>query len=337
MKIEINPSLKEFNTFGIHARADKMIIFNTDEEVRDFVLSGALERDPWLILGGGSNILFTRDVEGLVLKLDTQGIDILEQDDDYIYVKASAGLEWDVFVQACVDRGWGGLENLSLIPGMVGAGPIQNIGAYGVELKEHFDQLEAINLNNGDLRTFVKEDCMFGYRDSIFKGGLKGSYLILTVTFKLSKEPNYKLSYGDLRKEVYRLGEGETLQSVRQAVINIRKKKLPDPAETGNAGSFFKNPVINRDQFQMLIAKFPELPHYDTSGSMHKIAAGWLIEHCGWKGRRSGNAGVHGQQALVLVNHGGATGNEILELSKDIQASVEEKFGIRIEREINVY
>ena len=337
MRIEEGVSLKPYNTFGIDVTAGRMVHLDTEEEVKDFISSGHPRKEPLLILGGGSNILFTRDVPGTVLRINTRGIIVERADDQHIHVRVSAGENWDDFVGHCTVNGWYGLENLSMIPGLVGSAPIQNIGAYGVELKDHFNKLEAIHIESGELQTFTRKACRFGYRSSIFKNELKGSWIIIAVTFSLNKNAVFSLSYGGLSDEIEKTGQAVSLESVRQAVKNIRKRKLPDPVDTGNAGSFFKNPEIPASHYFELKNEFPGMVAYKLSNERYKIAAGWLIEDCGWKGKRRGKAGVHDKQSLVLVNHGGATGQEILELSEAVQASVLGRFNISLDREVVVY
>lgn len=334
MEILKNKSLLPYNSFHLDAAAKEFVPVNTVDELQQLLS----QKKPELVLGGGSNILLTRNVEGLVIKIDLKGIDELTEDSDYVYIRAGAGENWHSFVQYTMKRNWGGLENLSLIPGNVGAAPIQNIGAYGVELKDCFYELEAFDRKEDKVFSFSVNDCRFGYRDSIFKSSEKGRYIILNVTFMLRKTPVLHTSYGAIREELKKMGvHTPSIQDVSQAVIHIRRSKLPDPAEIGNAGSFFKNPVVEQSKFLELSAKFADMPSYPHEEESVKLAAGWLIEQCGWKGYRNGNAGVHKNQALVLVNYGGATGKEILALSEKIQASVLEKFGVELEREVNVY
>jgi len=295
-------------------------------------------QEPKLILGGGSNLLLTRNVDGLVLKIDISGIDEVKEDNAHIFVRAGAGENWHGFVQYTMDRNWGGLENLSLIPGNVGATPIQNIGAYGVELKDVFYELEAYDRKEKKVYSFGVNDCLFAYRDSIFKSVGKGRYIILNVTVVLHKNPVLNTHYGAIREELKKMGvQTPTIQDVSRAVIKIRQSKLPDPAVIGNAGSFFKNPVVDQTKFVSLSEKYPEMPAYPHEDQSVKLAAGWLIEQCGWRGYRKADAGVHNNQALVLVNYGKATGKEIFELSEKIVVSVHKKFGITLEREVNVY
>jgi UDP-N-acetylmuramate dehydrogenase len=292
---------------------------------------------PKFILGGGSNILFCQDYNGLILKNSILGIDIDAEDEKHVYIKTGAGEEWHHLVLFAVNNGYAGIENMSLIPGSVGAGPIQNIGAYGVELKDVLVEVEAIEIETGHLRRFTNEDCKFGYRNSIFKGEGKGKYIITSTTIRLNKQPVLNTKYGAIEEEIKRMGVNEiNIKAISDAVINIRQSKLPDPAKTGNAGSFFKNPEISKEQFDNLKERFPTIIAFDTLDGNKKLAAGWLIEQCGWKGKRIGDAGVHPNQALVLVNYGNATGNEILTLANDILKSVFEKFGVELETEVNI-
>lgn len=333
-KISENISLRPYNTFGIDARAKYFAAFKDLDELVAFSASD-LEL-PTFILGGGSNILFTKDFDGLVLKNEISGIEKISEDDEYVYVKAGAGENWHRFVLYCIDRNWSGLENLSLIPGNVGASPMQNIGAYGVELKDFFYSLEAFHLEEKKIFSFSRNDCEFGYRNSVFKERYKDQFIITSVTFQLRKTPVFNTSYGAIREELEKMGVKElSIQAISQAVINIRSSKLPDPKEIGNAGSFFKNPEVSLDKCQELQSEFPAIIAY-PSGSKMKLAAGWLIEQCGWKGQRRGDAGCHEKQALVLVNYGNAKGQEILDLSDEILQSVNKKFGLILEREVNV-
>jgi len=295
-------------------------------------------KEPVLILGGGSNILLVSKEIERVLKIDIRGIEEVKEETSHIYVNAGAGENWNDFVQYTLSRNWGGLENLSLIPGQVGAAPIQNIGAYGVELKDVFFELEAYDREDRKVYAFGVNDCKFGYRDSIFKSERKGRYIILNVTFRLNKTPVLKTSYGAIREELKKMNvKSPSIRDISNAVIAIRRSKLPDPKDIGNAGSFFKNPIVNQEQFLSLSKKYADLPAYPHEDQLVKLAAGWLIEQSGWKGYRKGDAGVHENQALVLVNYGNATGSEILDLSKRITESVLKKFGVALEREVNIF
>lgn len=337
MNIQENFSLKALNTFGIDAKARYFSEFHSKDELIHLLMEPLSKQSDKMILGGGSNILFTKDFEGLVLKNSIKGIEIIEEDDEHVYIKAGAGVVWHDLVLFSIQGNYGGIENLSLIPGTVGASPMQNIGAYGVEIKDTFDALEAINVEDGSIKVFRKEDCNFGYRDSVFKKSLKGKYVIVSVTYRLSKNPVFNISYGAIKNTLDELGIKElTVKAVSDAVCNIRRSKLPDPADIGNAGSFFKNPEIPELQFEDLKKDYPDIPCYKTSPGMVKIPAGWLNEQCGWKGKVVGNTGVHKNQALVLVNYGKAKGNEIKQLSFDIVRSVKEKFGIELETEVNI-
>ena len=340
MHFQENISLKKFNTFGIEATAKYFASFKNVSELEE-----AFKIDPVspLILGGGSNILFTKNYDGLVLKNEISGISIEHSDEDYVYVKAGAGEGWHKLVMYCIDHELAGMENLSLIPGSVGASPMQNIGAYGVEIKDLFHSLEAYHLEDKKISEFDKSACEFGYRESVFKGKYKNQFVITSVTYRLNKKPAFNISYGAITEELETMGIHEpTIKSVSQAVINIRSKKLPNPTEIGNAGSFFKNPEITGQEFLALTAKYPGIVGYQLPNGHVKLAAGWLIEHCGpevgtsWKGFRKGDAGCYTKQALVLVNYGNATGDEIYALSEKIIASVNKKFGVLLSREVNL-
>jgi UDP-N-acetylmuramate dehydrogenase len=328
-------SLKAYNTFGIDALAEYFAIFSNAEELEELTsLHTGLEK---LILGGGSNILFTGNYNGLVLKNEIKGIDLLHEDEAYVYVRAGAGENWHQFVLYCIERNWVGVENLSLIPGNVGASPMQNIGAYGVEVQDVFWDLEAWHIGDKKKVTFTIGDCAFGYRESVFKRKHKDQFVILSVTFRLRKKPVFHTSYGAIQQELERMGVKElSIKAVSDAVINIRSSKLPDPAVTGNAGSFFKNPSVSVSKYEELKSAFENIVAYDNTDGTKKLAAGWLIEQCGWKGYRKGNAGCHAKQALVLVNFGNATGREIYKLSEEIVQSVKEKFELELEREVNI-
>jgi UDP-N-acetylmuramate dehydrogenase len=334
MEIIHNNSLKAYNTFGIEAAAREFSQFRSPEELEELVK--AFGKNHLMILGGGSNILFTKNYDGFILKNEIAGIDIVKEDEHHVYVKAGAGENWHQFVLFCIERDLAGVENLSLIPGNVGASPMQNIGAYGVEIKDVFHDLEAFHIKSRKVVTFTHADCKFGYRESVFKNKHKGEYVILSVTYRLNKIPHFNTSYGAIENELQRMNAGVSIQSISRAVINIRTSKLPDPAQIGNAGSFFKNPTITEKQFDELKKEHPGVPAYPQGGGKVKVAAGWLIEQCGWKGYRKGDAGVHEKQALVLVNHGHASGRDIYELSEEIRRSVAKKFKIELEREVNV-
>jgi UDP-N-acetylmuramate dehydrogenase len=330
-----NYSLQPFNTFGIDVKAKYFASFSDLTELQTYL--AAYPQEPLLILGGGSNMLFTQDFNGLVLRNEIKGIEQIDQDDRHIWIKAGAGENWHAFVQHCIAHNWAGLENLSLIPGSVGASPMQNIGAYGVEIKDIFHELSAYHIASGEIHTFNKEQCQFGYRESVFKRALKNQYIIIDVTFKLNKRAEVKTSYGAIQQELEKMGVTEpTIQNVSQAVIAIRQSKLPDPKVLGNAGSFFKNPVITLDEFRPLHAKYPDISHYVVSATEIKLAAGWLIEKAGLKGFRQGSCGVHSKQALVLVNYGGSQGQQILALSTHIIQTIYSQFGVTLEREVNI-
>ncbi|WP_224997278.1 UDP-N-acetylmuramate dehydrogenase [Cesiribacter sp. SM1] len=334
--IEKNKSLQAYNTFGIDAIAPFFCRVETVEELQEVLQMEQFRQLPILILGGGSNILFTRDPEGLVLLNRIAGESVEKEDEDHVWVKVGGGQNWHDFVLYTIAQGWGGLENLSLIPGTVGAAPMQNIGAYGVEIKDTFSHLEAVERESGQLRVFTNSECEFGYRSSIFKTQARDKYIIASVTFRLHKKHTYNTSYGDIQKTLLELGIEElSLKAVSDAVIRIRQSKLPDPKKIGNAGSFFKNPVINTQLFKKLQEQYPNMPNYPQNDDWVKVPAGWLIEQSGWKGHKRAQIGVHEKQALVLVNYGGARGADLKQLAADIQASVEEKFGIQLETEVN--
>jgi len=335
MKIHRNVPLKKYNTFGLDYKADCMIHITTEKEAVSLFNGEVGWKKPLLIIGGGSNILFTSDFKGTVLHPEFKGIKIEDEETEkgYVIVSAGAGINWDDFVEWTVNKGFGGLENLSHIPGKVGATPVQNIGAYGTEVKDLILKVKTVGVVDGSKRIFSNKECQFGYRDSIFKNSEKGKYLVTRVFYRLTIEPTMNLSYGSLKEEVNRLGE-VSLKNVRQAVINVRRSKLPDPEITGNAGSFFKNPVVKCSVAEVLKAEYPEMPVYEDRKGYMKLASGWFIERCGWKGIRIADAGVHDKQALVLINYGKATGKEIYNLSEEIKKSVHEKFGITLEREV---
>lgn len=334
--IQQNISLKPYNTFGLDATTKFFAEVNSVEELRTILQNPDYLLVEKLFLGGGSNILLTKDFAGLVVKINIKGIQKIDEDNTHIIIQAGAGEVWHDLVMYCVDNQYAGMENLSLIPGTVGAAPMQNIGAYGVEIKDIFEELQALNLETLAIETFKLTDCHFGYRESVFKHEFKGKYVITSVTFKLSKEPIFKISYGDIQKTLEEMGIKDlNIKAISEAVIHIRKSKLPDPAEIGNSGSFFKNPEIPKTQYDTLKEKFENIPSYPINESTVKIPAGWLIEQAGWKGFRDGRIGVHARQALVLVNYGGGTGEQIRALSEKIQASVQEKFGISLSAEVN--
>jgi UDP-N-acetylmuramate dehydrogenase len=332
-----NISLQQYNTFGIEAKARLFATFSSSEELKKLLLSREYKDMLKLILGGGSNVLFTKDFDGLVLKNNIKGIEVDKEDDEFVWVKASAGESWHDLVLFAIDNGYGGIENLSYIPGSVGAAPMQNIGAYGVEMKDVFFELEAMHIETGNEVRFTKKRCLFGYRDSIFKNFYKDQYVITNVTIKLTKKPILNLSYGAIQTELHAMGIFRpTINDVSKAVIKIRQSKLPDPKEIGNSGSFFKNPVITKEKLEELISKFPKIVSYPVNKKHVKLAAGWLIDQAGWKGKTIENYGVHKDQALVLVNHGGAKGEDIYKLSEDILVDIKAKYGIELEREVNI-
>lgn len=338
LQIKNNISLKPFHTFGIEAMAKTLVSFSQKEELYEILSVPDFQNEKMLVLGGGSNVLFTSDFDGFVLKNELGGIELVEENDHHVYIKVGAGVIWHEFVMYCVVRQYAGVENLALIPGCVGASPMQNIGAYGVELKDVFHSLEAIHINDSHIVTFTNRECKFGYRESIFKNEFKNQFIILNVTFKLSKKPTFHIEYGAIKQELENLNVVElSLQAVADAVIQIRKSKLPDPRILGNAGSFFKNPEVTETHFQELKKAFPQIVGYPTSLAGYKVAAGWMIEYCGWKGFRKKDAGCHEKQALVLVNYGQATGKEIFDLSEEIIQAVEQTFQITLTREVNVY
>lgn len=335
MNIQENISLKSLNTFGFDQTARFFAAVDSEESLKS-ALTWARENGlNVLVLGGGSNILLTKDFEGLVIKMELRGIQLVRQDVDHVWVKVGAGEVWQDWVSCAISKNWAGIENLSLIPGTVGASPMQNIGAYGVEIKEVFDSLEALDRSTLDLRTFSHEDCKFGYRESIFKSKLRDQYVICSVTFRLDKIPNFHVEYGAIQQVLKQKGiEKLTIKAVSEAVIEIRQSKLPNPKEIGNAGSFFKNPTISENQYNELRCAFPEIPGYPTEEGV-KVPAGWLIEQAGWKGHRIGEVGVHAKQALVLVNYGNGVGSEIKALSEKIRESIRARFGIELNPEVN--
>lgn len=335
MKTNIN--LQPYNSFGFDAVAKQFVEINAVSDLQTLIKSGALPRQKTLILSGGNNILFQNEVfDGLVIYINTKGIEIIKEGGNEVVVRAQAGEDWPDFVRFCVGKGWHGVENLAHIPGKVGAAPVQNIGAYGMELKDSFAQCEAMDLVTGETKVFTKEECRFGYRESIFKGELKGRYVITSVDFLLKKDAPLNLEYGNIKAYLEENGiPRPTLQQLHDVICTIRDAKLPDVKQIGSAGSFFKNPVIERAQFETLLKEYPTMPHYDEPNGKVKVPAGWLIEQAGWKGWRDEHVGVYDKQALVLVHYGGGKGQDIVQLAHRIQESVEEKFGIRISPEVN--
>ncbi len=333
--IEENVDIAPYTTFGINANAKSFAVFSTTEELKN-LLSQNRNRDT-MVLGGGSNVLFTKDYEGLILVNRIKGIKVVDENSDAVFVKVGAGENWHEFVLYCINQGWGGIENLSLIPGSVGASPMQNIGAYGVEIKDVFDDLNALNIKELKEETFNHTQCEFGYRESIFKRALKGKYIITSVTYRLSKKPKLNTSYGAIEDELARKNiTNPSLKDVSDAVIAIRRSKLPDPKEIGNAGSFFKNPVVKKEILENILKEYPNAPHYPVDEKYVKVPAGWLIDTAGWKGKRFGSFGVHINQALVLVNYDYAKGRDIYDLSQQILDDINSKFGILLEREVNI-
>jgi UDP-N-acetylmuramate dehydrogenase len=337
LNILTNFSLKQYNTFGVDVSAKQFAVFKTADELKELLHPPSYPEKIKLILGGGSNILFTNNINGFVLKNELKGIELIKEDKHHYYVKVAAGENWHQFVLHCIKHNYAGLENLSLIPGNVGASPMQNIGAYGVEIKDVFETLEALNKADNSVHIFTANDCEFGYRESVFKRKYKDEFVILNVIFRLNKIPVFNTSYGAVEQELENMNVKDlSIQAISQAVINIRSSKLPDPNIIGNAGSFFKNPTITTFAFKTLEQIHAKMPHYIINEDHVKIPAAWLIEQCGWKGYRNGDAGVHIHQPLVLVNYGNATGKEIYELSEKILQSVHQKFNIKLEREVNI-
>ena len=335
--MKTNVNLKTYNSFGFPAVAKYFVEINDIQQLEALITTDIFKQEKHLILSGGNNVLFQSAVfDGLVIFINTKGIEILQEDENEVVVHAQAGEDWPDFVKFTVSKGWHGLENLAHIPGKVGAAPVQNIGAYGIELKDSFLQCKAMNLATGETKVFSKEDCRFGYRESIFKSELKGQFVITSVDFLLKKNAPLHLDYGNIKAYLEQNGiEAPTLQQLHDAICAIRDAKLPDVKQIGSAGSFFKNPVIEAAQFEALQKDFPNIPHYDEPNGKVKVPAGWLIEQSGWKGWRDEHVGVYDKQALVLVHYGGGKGLDIVELARKIQDSVEAKFGIRISPEVN--
>lgn len=335
--LQENADLLPYNTFKIRARARYFTQINTTAELHALIDSPVFRQEKHFILGGGSNVLFSGDFDGLIIKSNLQGIETVAQDDDTITLKSGAGERWHTFVMHCVQHNYGGVENLSLIPGTIGASPIQNIGAYGVEIKDVLKSVDAINLTTGELKTFSNHECAFGYRESVFKHTVKGKYFISSVTLTLTKK-NHLLntSYGAIQQTLDQHNQVATIQSISNTVIAIRQSKLPDPTVVGNAGSFFKNPTITATAFELLKKSFPAIPGYQSENQHVKVPAGWLIEQCGWKGKTIGNVGVHPHQALVLVNYGDGNGEQLWTLAQQIIASVKDKFNVELHPEVNI-
>lgn len=336
MEILHNFSLKKHNTFGIEAKAKRFVAVHSAADLKTILQENKSQQK--FILGGGSNMLLTKDIDALVIHIDLKGRKIVDENEDFVWVESQAGENWHEFVLWTIEQNFGGLENMSLIPGNVGTTPVQNIGAYGTEIKDTFTSCQAMTLKDQEIKTFTKEECKFGYRESVFKNEAKDQYVITAVVFKLTKR-NHKIntSYGDIISELEKNNiTSPTLKNVSDAVIAIRQSKLPDPKELGNSGSFFKNPILLKSDFEKIRLRFPEMKYYDVSKTEVKVPAGWLIEQAGFKGKRFGDAGIHKNQALVLVNYGNATGQQILAISKDIQETIFKTFGIHIEAEVNV-
>ncbi len=337
MQIIPNYRLKNLNSFGIDAKAAFFAEIECEQDLFSFLAWYELHKMSLQILGGGSNILFTKDFDGCVVYVNHKGIELIDENDESVFIEVAAGENWDDLISYCIEHNYGGLENLSGIPGKVGSSPIQNIGAYGVEVKDSIFCVHTIDLEDGLKRVFRVEACGLGYRESVFKNALKGKVLIEKVVYKLSKHAVFNLSYKGVEEEVKRVSGGEvTIKAVREAIKNIRNSKIPDTNEVGSAGSFFKNPIISKAKMEELVARFPDIAYHKVDEEHFKPAAAWMIEQCGWKGFREGDAGVNDKQALILVNYGEAKGEEILKLGLRIQESVMEKFGIGLEMEVGV-
>lgn len=337
MNIQQNFSLKKHNTFGIDVKCTSYAQLISQEKASDFVQKQLDKTNPYLLIGKGSNLLFTKNFEGTIIQMVNKGFELVDENNKYVWIRAAAGEEWDDFVAWSVKKKYAGAENLSNIPGAVGAAPIQNIGAYGVELAEIFNALEAIDIETGKLRRFYLKELKFGYRDSIFKQKLKNKYIITAVILKLNKFPFFKIDYGNINAELEKMTyENLNIAVIREAVINIRSNKLPNTSDLGNAGSFFKNPIVDAQKHNALKNSFPDLVSYNLENDNFKLAAGWLIDRAGLKGYTKGNVAIHKNQALIIVNLGGASGQEILEFSEGIQSKVKDLFGVRLEREVNV-
>lgn len=337
MNIIKNYPLLKLNTFGVDVNAKYFTSINTINELIEVTKTSLFKDLKLLILGGGSNILFTKDFDGLVILNNIKGKEIIDQNQQSIFLKIGAGENWHELVMYCVDNGWGGIENLSLIPGNTGTAPMQNIGAYGVEIKETFIELEALEISSGKIVKFNNSDCEFGYRESVFKNKMKNQYIILNITLELKKNPVLNINYGDVKAILESQNiKNPGIKEVSNAIISIRKSKLPDPKKIGNSGSFFKNPIVSLNQLELIKKKYPNVVNYEINENEFKIAAGWLIERAGWKGKKFNNYGVHEKQALVLVNYGLANGMEIFELSEKIILDIKDKFGITLEREVNI-
>ncbi len=335
MEIQKNISLKNFNSFGIDVNAKLLAAIQDTEQAKQVL--NRYKDEELLILGGGSNVLFIKDFNGLVLHNCIHGIEVIDKNSEEVRIKFGAGEVWHNVVLHCIEMGYAGIENLSLIPGNCGAAPMQNIGAYGVEIKDVFSSLEALHIPSGEIHNFSNSDCSFGYRESVFKNKLKGEYLILNITLKLKKKPEFNISYGAISQQLEKMEVNDlSIKAVSDAVIQIRQSKLPNPKEIGNAGSFFKNPIVSKELLKEIQRSYPEVVNYPIDEEKVKLAAGWLIDQAGWKGYRKADFGVHKNQALVLVNYGVAKGSEIYNLSEEILQSVREKYGVDLEREVNV-
>ena len=337
MNIIENYPLLKLNTFGIDVKGKYFVSINTVNELIELTKTKVFKDLRLLILGGGSNILFTKDFDGLVILNNIKGKEIIDQTQQSIFLKIGAGENWHELVMYTVDNGWGGIENLSLIPGNTGTAPMQNIGAYGVEIKETFVELEALEISSGKIIKFNNSDCEFGYRESVFKNKIKNQYIILNITLELKKNPVLNINYGDVKAILESQNiKNPAIKEVSNAIISIRQSKLPDPKKIGNSGSFFKNPIVSLNQLEFIKKKYPNVVNYEINENEFKIAAGWMIEKAGWKGRKFNNYGVHEKQALVLVNYGLANGMEIFNLSEEIILDIKDKFGITLEREVNI-
>lgn len=337
LQIVRDQSLKSYNTFGVEATASFFVQITSEKQLTDLFSHDLFKKYTHLVIGGGSNVLFTQTFAGLIVKNSITGIKVHE-DGDYVLVSAGGGMVWDELVQYCVQNGYGGIENLSLIPGTVGASPVQNIGAYGVELEDVFYSCRAFDLQEGKFEEFLKSDCQFSYRDSIFKNAYKGRFIITEVTYQLSKKHQFNISYGAVKEELERMGVQElNISAISQAVASIRVRKLPDPSTIGNAGSFFKNPIIALPEFEPLVKAYPDIIHFSAGPGQVKLAAGWMIEKAGFKGLRRGDTGTWKHQALVIVNHKNATGKEVYNFSEKIVKEVYNKFKILLEREVNIF
>lgn len=337
MKILNDHSLQDLNTFKINVKAKFFAEIFSVEKSQELLADKNLEKEKKFVLGGGSNILFTKNFNGLVIKNSISGIKVIEDNIDSVLIEAGAGVNWDDLVKFCVDKNYGGIENLSFIPGTVGAAPIQNIGAYGQELTETFQSLEAVSISSLKFKTFVKDECKFAYRYSIFKEELKNQFIITSIKLKLKKNPLVKSDYGDIRTSLEKSKIIEpTIADVRKTIIQIRKDKLPDQLVIGNAGSFFKNPIVDNKRFEIIKVENNDVVAFKVDENSVKIAAGWLIEKCGWKGKRVGNVGTYLKHSLIIVNHDDATGAEVLEFAMRIKEEVESKFGIILEEEVNI-